>query len=234
MVIISALTFIWMMAGTEHLWHFVYSCKSNGLVVRLVCVGKCGDGLEGDLFTCGGCGWKTAQDVDDRTAPRSVSCGGSGAVWALRRIGEELLLTHAHTTCGGRLGVDCVNLKMIHMNIKVCAEPCHAPSVNLPMVFLWAHNTLQVHINSYLPHIHYPELLWEWDLCHVAPCMWIITFSFCPMPMTGYWRLLCASFTVLKHQLLSIRTYIYQRQDFYPPIIYLYPWIDYWVGTPVK
>lgn len=54
-----------------------------------MCVGQCGLGLERDLFTCGGCGGETAQGVDDRTAPRSVSCGGSGAVCALRRFGER-------------------------------------------------------------------------------------------------------------------------------------------------
>lgn len=65
------------MEETEHQRHFVYLCKANGMVVRLVCVGKCGDGLKGDLFTCGGCGGQTAQGVDDSTAPRSVSCGGA-------------------------------------------------------------------------------------------------------------------------------------------------------------
>lgn len=65
------------MEETEHQQHFVYLSKANGMVVRLVCVGECGDGLEGDLFTCGGCGRQTAQGVDDSTAPRSVSCGGA-------------------------------------------------------------------------------------------------------------------------------------------------------------
>lgn len=69
-----------MMKETEDLRHFVYLRKANGLVMRLVCVGKCGDGLERDLFTCGGCGVETAQGVDDKTSPCSVSCGDSGAV----------------------------------------------------------------------------------------------------------------------------------------------------------
>lgn len=141
MVIISVLTLGWMMEETEHLRHFVYLCKANGLVVRLVCVGKCGDGLEADLFTCGGCGGQTAQGVDDRTAPRSVSCGGGGAVWALRRFGERrssrLSLTHAHTTCGAGLGVDCVNLRMIHMSIKVYALRSRSLLMLLMLIFPW-------------------------------------------------------------------------------------------------
>lgn len=141
MVIISVLTLEWMMEETEHLWHFVYLCKANGLVMRLVCVGNCGEGLEGDLFTCGGCGRETAQGVDDSTAFRSVSCGGGGAVWALRRFGErrssKLLLTHAHTTCGVSMGVGCVNLWMIHMSIKVCALRSRSLLMLLMLVFPW-------------------------------------------------------------------------------------------------
>lgn len=141
MVIISVLTLGWMMEETEHLRHFVYLCKAIGLVMRLVCAGKCGDGLEGDLFTCGGCGGETAQGVDDRTSPRSVSCGGGGAVWALQQFGElqrsELLLTHAHTTCGVGLGVDCVNLQMIHMSIKVCVLRSQSLLMLLMLIFPW-------------------------------------------------------------------------------------------------
>lgn len=135
-----------MMEETEHLWYFVYLCKANGLVMRLVCVGKCGDGLEGDLFTCGGCGGQTAQGVDDRTAPRSVSCGGGGAVWALWRFGErrstKLSLTHAHTTCGVSMGVDCVNLQMIHMSIKVCVLRSWNLLMLLMLIFPWCPGVL--------------------------------------------------------------------------------------------
>lgn len=67
-----------MMQKTEHLRIIVYSCKANGLVMRFVCLGSCGDGLEGDIFTCGGCGGQTAQGVDDRMASRSISCGNGG------------------------------------------------------------------------------------------------------------------------------------------------------------
>ena len=137
MVIISVLTLEWVMDGTEHLWHFVYLCKASGLVMGLVCVGNCGEGLEGDLFTCGGCGRETAQGVDDWTASRSVSCGVGGAVWALRRWTSKLLLIHGHTTCGVGLGVGCVNLWMIHMSIKVHALRSWGLLMLLMLIFPW-------------------------------------------------------------------------------------------------
>lgn len=68
------------MGTAEHLQHFVYLHKASGLVENPVCAGSCGDGLEGELFTCGGCGEKTAQGVDNGTSSRLVSCGGGGAV----------------------------------------------------------------------------------------------------------------------------------------------------------
>lgn len=68
------------MEETEHQHHFVNLCQAYGLVTRPVCVGECGAGLEQDFFTCGGCGWQTAQGVDDRTVPGSVSCGSGGVV----------------------------------------------------------------------------------------------------------------------------------------------------------
>lgn len=43
------------------------------MVARLVCFGQCGDGLEGDLFTCGECGGQTAQGVDGPLALSPVA-----------------------------------------------------------------------------------------------------------------------------------------------------------------
>lgn len=102
MVIITVLTLEWVMEEREHQPLFVYLLFvwPNGMAVRLVCVGRCGDGLEEARFTCGGCGEQTAQGGDDGTAPRSVSCGG--AVRALPRFGERRR-QQAFCTCSRHL-----------------------------------------------------------------------------------------------------------------------------------
>lgn len=82
-----------------------------------MCAGECGEGLEGGLFSCGGCGGEAAQGVDGRMSPRSVYCGDSATVGALRY--HEPLPACACATCGVVLGVDCVNVRVIHMSIKV-------------------------------------------------------------------------------------------------------------------
>lgn len=141
--------------------------------MRPVCVGKCGHGLEGDLFTCGGCGGETAQGVDDRTSPRSVSCGDSGAVWALRQFreqqGSQLLLTHAHTTCGGCLGVDCVNLQMIHTSIKVCALRSRSLLMLLQLIFPWCCSSALLQLTPHIHSLSYREnetfVIWLTSIC---------------------------------------------------------------------
>lgn len=193
--------------------------------MRLLCAGKCRDGSEGNLFTCGGCGGETAQPVGDRMSPRSVSCGRSGAVWALQWFGErqgsKLLLTHAHTTCGVGLGVDCVNLQVIHMSIKVCALRSQSLLMLPMLIFPWCACELTTFFKSTsidTAHYQYQKLLWDWVLCHLVYYMWINKFYSNPKPMTGYWHLLCASITALKHQWLSMSAYIHEREDFNPSL----------------
>lgn len=38
-----------------------------------MCAGECGEGLEGGLFSCGGCGGEAAQGVDGRMSPPSTA-----------------------------------------------------------------------------------------------------------------------------------------------------------------
>lgn len=184
MVIISVLTLGWMREETEHLQHFVYLCKANGSVIRLVCVGECGDGLEGDLFTCGGCGRQTAQGVDDRTAPRSVSCGGGGAVW---RFGERRSSKTFTRTCSHHLWSGAWV-----WTVWICERFTWASTFEsllrlLLLIFPWCPCELTHHPTSqWIPL--YPELPWEWDRCHLAFCMWIIVFQLSLMPMTGCWQ----------------------------------------------
>lgn len=126
---------------------FLCLCEAIGSVVRLVCAGDCGDGLVGYLFTCGGCGGKTAQGVDSGTSSRSGFCGGgcccvsvcayyTGFGERLRRhVFRSSTLTHH---LWSRLGCglcECANDSHEHQSVCVEKwEPSQALHANLPMV----------------------------------------------------------------------------------------------------
>lgn len=148
MVIISVLTLGWMMENTKRPRHFVYLHTANGMVVRLVCVGECGNGLGGaDLFHMwrvwwadgAGCGWQYGP---------SLHLLRWCCVRATQRQASTRTCSH-HLWSGDPGRGLCVNLQMIHISIKVCVclracvcacacvlwsrEPSHALRANLPM-----------------------------------------------------------------------------------------------------
>ena len=155
MVIISVLTLGWVMEET----HFVYLCEANGSVVRLVCAGKCGDGLEGDRFTCGGSGGETAQGVEDGTSPRSGSCGGGAAVWALRLVWgsgrDASSYSHTLTPPVEEAWVWTVWICKGFTWASKCA--CWEIRAFSGGSFPWCPSTDTSH-----------RLLWEWDLCPIG------------------------------------------------------------------
>lgn len=117
-----------MMEDTEHLQHFVYLCEASGKAVKLVCVGKCGDGLEDDLFTCGGCGGQTAWGVDDTTLRLLWYCvSAAKTVWGIAEW-QAFTCTCSHHLWSGEWVWSSVNLRMIHMSIKLCVLSRREPS----------------------------------------------------------------------------------------------------------
>lgn len=134
------------MENTKRPRHFVYLRTANGTVVRLVCVGECGDGLgEADLFHMwrvwwadgAGCGWQYSPLLH---LLRWCCVRATEARGAAQRRASTRTCSH-HLWSGGPGRGLCVNLQMIHISIKVCArvcalwsrEPSHALRANLPM-----------------------------------------------------------------------------------------------------
>lgn len=139
MVIIAVLTLGWIMEQTDDLQHFVYLSKANwgvwGFCVQanVVLVGK-----GSSSHVEGGVGRQHGL----RVTVRPPSCS---VVWVLRKVQgpDRAASSRSHVLAPPAergLGVDCVNLQMIHMSIQMCAcvlwswEASSVPEANLTTV----------------------------------------------------------------------------------------------------